>query len=340
MDVVLDSNVLIADPWLRSHRIRSLLDYLTKTDSQLWLLEPVEIELRSHLARTLQAQARNVSTAIASAQRFGMHSVPQFSADVAVSKALAEWEAEFIATTAGVAVRLPHVPEVLTEAFRRGAERVPPCSPAGGEIRDAIIWLTALYHAKKGHTRLAFISTNTRDFAAADHCSLRDELRGDVLSQGIDLVYFASLDQFLAIHAKPVAHISRTWIDQRLNAKDVERLLRHEMNLRGDRYLRPRGLERGQAYVSKGDPKFTEMDLSLDTYLVWPFDDGRIDVDLSYGAFLVAEVDFEPREIDWNDRSKNETVSTTCIAQIGFHLIARAEGDALTPDRIEDIYDL
>jgi hypothetical protein len=28
MDIVLDSNILIADPWLRSQRIRVIIDYL------------------------------------------------------------------------------------------------------------------------------------------------------------------------------------------------------------------------------------------------------------------------------------------------------------------------
>src|SRR5215217_819839 len=179
MNVALDADVLIADPWLGSQRMRALLDYVTKTRSYIVLHEVVELEVKAHHKRTFAEDARKVQTILTQVGRRGLMGLPEFDPDRVSDETFTAWERHFHDVLGpNVVYRVPSTGHHHEEAVSRAIERIPPCSNSGEGIRDAIIWLDLLemsrFPSKIGH--IAFVSQNTSDFAGTDNSSLREEL--------------------------------------------------------------------------------------------------------------------------------------------------------------------
>lgn len=358
MNVAVDSNVFIKDPWLRSWGMCALLDYLSKTPYRMILSEVVETEVRARRRREFEEKAEGVADSLAKAAKAGMVGLPDFDPRAAVEKTMDDWEARWQRFLEAVSVRRVGVrAEEASEAAQRAASREAPCSSKGEGMRDALIWLALVADAAdaeggSGEHGLAFVSENTKDFAAPTERSLREELLRDVRVRDSRLAYYASLEDFLRERAEPIGHVDRAWVLSRLESDRLEALVRERV--RSDEALhhafRVDDPARQHLYEVVGDPEPVRVDLQLEDFYVWQFDDGHAELRMTLAAGVAAKIeclnlpDFKISEFtgltywdDEEDEGNPLTLVLECSASLTARASARVEHDGLSDPVVEDL---
>ncbi|MBA2535385.1 MAG: DUF4935 domain-containing protein [Rubrobacter sp.] len=357
MDVALDSNVFIKDPWLNSQRTRALRDYLAKTPYRMVLSEVVEAEVRARRRREFDEKAGSAADSLAKARKAGVIGLLDFDPRDAVDITMNAWEArwgEFL--DAASARRVGIRAEEAVEAARRAAFREAPCSPKGEGVRDALIWLALVADAAdseggSGEHGLAFISENTKDFAAPARRTLREELMGDVRGRGSRLAYYASLEDFLRERAEPVDHVTREWVLSRLGPSQLEALVREYLRSGGAHNAwRVKDAARRDIYEIAGEPDLKTVNLKLEDFYVWQFDDGHAELRMTLGAEVEAMIDGLNVPEPWisydgtpyydqeEDLEHPAVLELECLALLAVRASARLEEDGLTEPVLEDIH--
>ena len=352
MHIVLDANVLIADPWLKSQRLRVLLDYAAKTRSRLILLETVEREVAAHVQRQFVAAADAIASSLRQAERVGLAGVPAVDAPAMVRDTLAAWEAAFRrALNRSVADRVPTEPAIMPELVRRAAYRLPPVRPNGRETRDTILWLAlvAFLKGRRSHEWCAFISQNTEDFAAADGVSLRSDLVPDLVGVPGTFTYYPSVDAFLKEHAEPIRHVTHEWVLERLDLARIraaidERLIR---TVSPERFVRVVNQDYHDWYEPVSIDVATKASVTLDDVYVYEFEPEFIEVFLDFAAEV--EVDAECHLVsgrglmrapdDDRDGFGDPRLyrSLTCAGELRVSFAAQIRGEVLHLGDIEDL---
>lgn len=352
MHIVLDANVLIADPWIKSQRLRVLFDYAAKTRSRLILLETVEQEVAAHVQRQLVAAADGIASALRQAERLGLAGAPTVDAPAMARDTLAAWGAAFRrAFNPLVADRVPTDPAILTEVVRRAAYRLPPVRPNGRETRDTILWLAlvAFLKGRRFAEPCAFISQNTEDFAAADGLSLRPDIAPDLVGVRGAFTYYPSVDAFLKEHAEPIRHVTQTWVLERIDLGRVRAAIEERLT----RTASPERLVRvvDQDYRDWYEPfsidEVTEASVTLEDVYVYEFEPELIEVFLDFVAEV--EVDAEcqlmsgrglmrPSDDDREGPGDPRLYrSLTCAGELRVSFAAQIRGETLHLGDIEDI---
>ncbi len=224
MDVILDTNVIVADIWQASQNFRFLMNYIEKTNSSILIPTVVDIEVKAFFTRKVTEIILEIQTAHKHAERFQIKQIPPLDLDTIKSTTLGAWddiyEKEFKQVYGQV---IPLRQSILEQAVTRAAYRLPPCKENGEGMRDALIWFQILEYCKtkSSNEPVAFISMNTRDFAGQDKTMLRAELEKD--AQGINLLYYPSLEIFLKNYSKSISHITNEWLAARIDFRQVKR---------------------------------------------------------------------------------------------------------------------
>jgi len=351
MNVALDANVLIADPWLGSQRMRALLDYVTKTRSYIVLHEVVELEVKAHHKRTFAEDARKVQTILTQVGRRGLMGLPEFDQDRVSDETFTAWERHFHDVLGpNLVYRVPSTGHHYEEAVRRAIERVPPCSNSREGIRDAIIWLDLLemsrFPSKIG--RVAFVSENTKDFAQADKRSLREELAQDLSKYEAEITYFSSLQRFLKAHVEPVGHITREWLMEHTYFGEIEEELRTRMAYGAyNDSFHATGSLYADYYVPIGRPDITSVDVHLDDFYVWMFNDSHTEITFFVDAHVEADIecmrsDAPPissyGEDHYMEVSQYRNRTLSCYADLEFEVVADVEGDEVSFRHNEGVF--
>lgn len=346
MDVILDSNIYIADPWLRSLRTRSLIEYLAKTRGILVLPEVVEHEVRAHVRRTFTNVASMLEASARNAERAGLSPLPVIKGDEIADQSFQKWEQtvhEALPRTVLKAVPLPS--GILPEVVRRAAYRLPPVRANGKETRDTMLWLSITDYLKSRNSSapVAFISLNTEDFASSDGLSLRPELALDLADWKGAFEYFPSVEGFLRSYAEPIGHINEAWVRERVDMNEVSALITHrlEHSISPDRWFRISSSEYRDDYEPREVVCVFEPDISLYNLYVWEVESDVVQVLLDFGVNV--EADCECRltrggsrwREDPEDWSLNRTL--TCGAELMVSVAATIRSDTLTLDDIEEI---
>lgn len=350
MNVALDANILIADPWLGSQRIRALLDYVLKTRSYIVLHEVVELEVKAHHKRTFAEDARRVQSILTQVGRRGLVGLPEFDQDRASEETFATWERHFHDVLGpNVVYRVPSSGHHHEEAVRRAIERVPPCSNSGG-IRDAIIWLDLLEMSRfpSNIGQVAFVSENTKDFAQVGNSSLREELVQDLNKYEAEVTYYSSLQSFLKEHVEPVGHITREWLMEHTDFGEIENELRNQIAYGAyNDSFHATGSLYADYYVPIGRPDITWVELHLDDFYVWPFDDNHTEVTFFVNAHVEADLecmrsDAPPITSYGDDHymevSQYRNRALRCYADLEFEVVADLEGDEVSFRHNEGVF--
>ena len=343
MYIALDSNVLIRDLWMRSQKMRALLDYVSKTPWNVLLLEVVETEVHAHARRAFSARIADIENTLQKAGRLGVVGLPRLDAERALKLTMERWENNFhYVFNKDLTDRLPLREEVAQQAMRRAADRVPPCSERGEGMRDAMIWLGLLDAADplgEEYNRIAFISGNASDFAGRDKISLREELAVEVQRRNAALAFYGSLDAFLKEHAQPVEHITVEWVRERMPWTEVQDEVREALLYVDSGVFRVANERLRDRYVPAGRPDITHLEVDLADFYVWPFDDGQVGVEVI--VMVRAEAEISCERVDaapssaYGEAHYQEWISDlqrrmlTCRADAEYDFSVHADGDSL-----------
>ena len=290
MLIVLDTNLLISDPAFGSGPSAILLDYAHRTESRIQLSALVLDELHAHKVRSLESQWD------AYVRAWGL--VRLHLPDTPSPPTKPDFESIAISQLADLRKRLqvrdrdvvPVTEGQLREALRRAMRRRPPCTDRGEEIRDAVLWLQVVQLVRdNADTTVAFISANSRQFAAKDG-SLLPALAAEVPSGR--LVYYTSLDAFAKRHATPIEFVTSEWIQERVTSDAVYEAAEDRL------------LEHGQAMVWRSDaseaPYIDSYRLDLDDFYVYETQDGTLRVVAIWYGGLEMKVERPEFDYDFN----------------------------------------
>lgn len=350
MDIVLDSNIIISDPWFQSQKMRVLFDFAEKSHSQVLLFEVVETEVKAHLKREVHEAIDGIQSAIRKAERLGIKSKIEFDSAEMLEQTIVRWELTLEKMIKQRKLyRIPINSSILSEAIRRAAERVPPCNESGKELRDTILWLSFIESCKIRQDRLdhVFISYNTKDFAASDKLSLRPELVKDSAEGGLSVLYYPSLESFNRAHAEKYEHITLQWLKERLDVEKVKEDVREQLISKAS-YFRTAESDYRKYFKPYLVHDITRLDLELtDPVYVWSTDEQGIEISVGIGIYVEAVIDCEligdSAVAHYYDRFEDELGldrTLDCCAEIGGSISVKAAGEFLQFINVEDIYHL
>jgi hypothetical protein len=294
MHVSLDSNVIIADRWLRSRHLEALLDYLDRTNSKLFLHEVVVAETKARIKQQFVKAINSIITATREAERIGVLGISMPEEHNLVTLSMLNWEATFdlwVESNAKV-IELDNV--LLPEITRRAVHRIPPFTPDGEEFRDAIIWLGLLRFVSQNCSvpEVAFISQNVKQFASPNKVDLDSVLLKDAEEAGIDVQYFSSLDTFIASRATPIAHVTREWIESHLGNRDLQALIHGYFRLSNPDFFVPT-----QSYEHRFQPvevpALLDVTSSLVDFFIWQDKSGSLTLFMSFDVIATGVAECE-----------------------------------------------
>ncbi len=352
MDVILDTNILVADIWQDSQNFRFLMDYIEKTNSYVLIPSVVDVEIKAIFTRKVNEHLQEIESAIKRAERFGVKQIPSLVTKGILDSTHQAWD--FVYETLFKKKQgkiIPLTPTVADEAIRRAAFRLAPCKENGDGIRDAFIWLQILEYCKerKSDETVAFISLNTHDFSSQDKTTLRPELENDVKDKNIKLLYYPSLESFLKKYATPISHVTSAWLEERINFSFIEKEIQEyfktswKAKWHKNKFQISKSEFRDYYQIDDDITDIDVFDVNLENFIVWQFDKNHIEVSLDFSARLEGETEgeliYSPHIISRDDDDENFKSRQTlyCHADLLFHFAATIAGDKVEIGEIEDI---
>jgi hypothetical protein len=275
MDIVLDSNIYLSDIRLQSNRFANFFDYVRRTRSSIILPALVRDEVAQKHREKLTAQLSRVEKELKELRRyttddvtFNSHSLDYETKSL---KALLRRPSKgvrtrFHASTEGVE---------LNEVIRRGIKRLPPASESGEELRDVVLWLIVLAHAKSTSRPTAFVTTDT-GFWESD--KPKGQILQDIASQQVDVRLYRDLAQFTKGNALVSEAATESWVETHLSSAKIEEIV---VGPALHRALKKRG-------VAGNIEKITPLTLQFVSGSVYKIDARTDFAELDYrGSFIV-----------------------------------------------------
>lgn len=294
MHIVVDTNVLIANPPLTSEKFRILVEYARRTESPIFVSDIALLELEGAMRRQLESHVARLNSITRSIESL-TGTAPKVT-ELPDPEAAARLYVESVRKQCGLtdARILKSKPEHMNALVQRAVGRVRPFNEHGQEFRDALMWLQILDigASDKKPDSIAFISSNTRDFGLND--SLHPTLRTEAEERNLNLQYFPSLDEFLKAHAERIAFITPDFVETALPAEDIRDAVQHDRSLE-------RRLERWVSWRHDGLTYFKLIQViwvELDDYYVYPAPGGGWTVIAVY----LGEVEVEGEVETWDRR--------------------------------------
>ena len=351
MNIAIDTDVFFRDPWLEGQEIRVLLNFLKRTHSKVLLLDTVYAELRERVKREFSKPADELAVALSHADHKKLRLLPTFDVGASVEETMKRWEGNFNNVFSSSELeRLPLDSTVLSEAIHRAVTRVAPCKKNGEGMRDAVIWLNFLEHAKSlaPSAELAFITSNSEDYAAADKVSLRPELQTDLDGVGCSVRFFVHLAAFNKAHSNHIQHITPEWVRDKGITRSINEALNrffhfaeladyfHVSSVDYDDYYEPEALETVHS-----------MEVEVDDVTAWNFSEGRSELKVEFSVDIEADalcsltirpsVFWDRQYHDDLDDEYPSQKSLTCYAQLQGSIAAMSHGEELIVGELEEL---
>jgi hypothetical protein len=204
MDVILDTNIYTALLLSQGRKIFSsnafveLFTYLRRTKSNLIVPGPVFHEVIREYSDLISSSIKKVEDSWTTLHRNAMSELIDYlPVPPERDEEIKAFQKELLKPGVGfeVIVLENYKNIALGEVVRRGVNRIRPASDNGEELRDVVIWLVALEHAKARDSRVAFI-TNDGNFKGSDG-NLHPDLLQDLATHNIKLHYYDSIPKFV-----------------------------------------------------------------------------------------------------------------------------------------------
>jgi PIN domain-containing protein len=225
MDVILDANIYTALLLSQGRKIFlsnafvELFTYLRRTKSNLIVPGPVFHEVIKEYSELISGSIKKAQDSWTTLQRDTISKLtdcfpPKRDAEV---KAFQE---KFLNLGLGfeVVVLEDYKNIALGEVVRRGVHRIRPANDKGEELRDVVIWLMALEHAKARNSCVTFI-TDDGHFKGPDE-ALHPDLLQDLATHKVELQYYDSIPKFVRGNALERSVVTADEI-ARMVGKDV-----------------------------------------------------------------------------------------------------------------------
>jgi len=345
VNIVLDTNIFARDPWIRGHAFRQLIDFATRSASTLVVLEPVEEELCAQMRRKCAESVSDLSDAADSARALGI-SVTFPTTDGLGNTCFTDWHKHWWRELSfdGRARRHPIASDVAKEMVRRAANRIPPASASGKEVRDVVVWLSFVDALRRDPTNDAcFISSNTSDFAEADRISLRSALLDDLRGHLAATQYFASLDAFLRAHADKISGLTDEWVHQRVPADEAARLVASALPSSLDSSvfsIDDFAADEDEAnwYVPRRLLSEPVVHLVWNYFYAWPTNSASIELSINYSVVATAQAECVLDIRKASTVNSPPAVRTLPVYSVGYAtVIAEVSDEALTLTGVEDV---
>jgi len=179
MQIILDSNVYIADFRMEGIAFSNLFDLVRKTSSTMVLPRIVREEVVHRYVSRLIARVGDVSKAWKAYRYMMLDGRPSEFRKPAIKYQVREFRKRLKAPAKDIAIQ--YAPDIsgvdLNEVALRGIRRTPPASLEGEELRDVIIWFQVLALAKSTTETTIFI---TGDSGFWDGDSLKSQIEADI----------------------------------------------------------------------------------------------------------------------------------------------------------------
>jgi len=224
MNVVLDSNIYASDYRMEGIPFRNLFDYLRKTSSSLVLFRIVQEEVAATYARELKSRYKE---AVKSWDAYRHLVFPEQLAPLEEPDFLAQEKqlrGHLMKPLEGInVVYESHTSNIsIDEVYLRGINRIRPANAKGEELRDVILWLSTLAHAKASNRAVAFISGDSGFWQEND---VHPEIRGDVETHGVSVRLYRSIKDFVEANLPPSKSATAEWFSALLPLESVKTLI-------------------------------------------------------------------------------------------------------------------
>ena len=232
MDVVIDTNIIIKEDFLRSSKFSALLDYLKKTNSHIILPQIVKEESSYHYKIKVTENLHKFN-ALSSIFFSPFTTEP----NIDIEKEIEKYEISIQKlVTDGLLYEIPYEDYFLHDIVYRMINKKKPCNGKGQECRDTVLWLS-IKKKLNAEVPVALISNNTNEFASPDKTDLHADLRTELDKEKLILKYYLNVSDFLKNHAGILDNITETWIKEKLSKIDIDSLI-IDYFVMHDRFLR------------------------------------------------------------------------------------------------------
>lgn len=315
MHIFLDSNAYCADYRMRGPAFRALFHYLKITKSTLVISDLVVEEVLAAYRREVKKRLRGAREAVESLRRLLLDesSVEKLELDVHVR--VSELAERLINPSDGIKALLHSDISGLNikDVFMRGVLREAPAREDGEELRDVIIWFTALGFAKSAGD-LAFISN---DSGFWDGEKPKAQIMADINARGANIVLYRDISGFIKAHAPQPESISEAWFSQ------------YSKDICGNNVLMRSAMDQACAAVGSllrkhelQSPSFTSAEFDSGEH----YNTGENTKFVELALRIKARADVIPKPY-WDDfLSESPSIPTAGLAQGGFSPLAALAG--------------
>lgn len=200
--VVLDTNILLADPRLSSPSLQLLAGEAPRLDIGVAVPVVVLQEFEHHVLRKCEAASEEAHRAFAVLQRFGSNAQPKFEGAGEIAST-ARTDLELRLKGIGGSI-LPLPPATHETLLGRALRKHAPFDDRGRGYVDALIWETILEYLRVDRHHVTLISADG-DFAEKD--ALRQRLVDDVTILGLpptQVDWAKGVEQFVDQEVRPL----------------------------------------------------------------------------------------------------------------------------------------
>lgn len=265
MIVVLDTNIIQQDYFMKSSRFAVFLDFVHRTQSQVALPKLVIDELQANFNRDLEHRLKTYHRDRNHLAACLLDPLPE-EPEIHPADQTRRFIEEVLVSLQITEERLfPLRPQYLEDVVYRAVNRIPPCSDQGEEIRDALIWCSLKDIARElGEGNALFLSGNSKQFADTSG-GLHQLLAEETEREGLQIQYVQSLEDFAREHASPIDFITEEWLAAEVDFGAVIESIRSKLEDTLSLKL-PSGIIDGKSYT--GNTRLIGGDLKVGDYFV------------------------------------------------------------------------